>query len=183
MNYRKYLALTAFSSEQVLGQWRWLTGPDLELWHVTKAGDAFLKKPADGSVYFLDVVAGRVEMIADSEIDFEALISDVENADCWLMPSIVDGQALLGMEPGNDECLSMKQPPVLGGQVTPDNFETCCVLVHFSIAGQIHEQVKDLPPGTKIDKIQIKSKTRATKRPWWKFWDGMRPHLLLFACS
>jgi hypothetical protein len=46
------------------------------------------------------------------------------------VPPIVDGQAALGMRKGTNECLSPKHPPVLGGQIDPDNFETCNVLVH-----------------------------------------------------
>ena len=43
MNYRDYLATTTHSSDQVLGDWQWLIGTHLVLWHVTKAGDAFLR--------------------------------------------------------------------------------------------------------------------------------------------
>jgi len=63
MNYRKYLANTN-ASDHVLADWRWLTGPDLQLWLVTTAGDAFLRNLADGSIHFLDTVAGKVERIA-----------------------------------------------------------------------------------------------------------------------
>jgi hypothetical protein len=68
-----------------------------------------------------------------------------------------------------NECLSFKHPPALGGQIHPNNFETCSVLVHFWIAGQLHRQVKDLPAGAKIGKIKIEE-PGCGKRPWWKFW-------------
>ena len=152
----------------MLADWRWLTGANLQLWQVTKAGDALLRDPADGSIHFLDTVGGKVERIARDESEFESLLATDANADLWLMPDVVDGQAALGMRPGADECLSFKHPPVLGGQFDPDNFETCSVLVHFSIMGQIHRQVKDLPEGTKIGKFTIEED--GGKRPWWKFW-------------
>jgi len=115
------------------------------------------------------VIRGEVGRIADDQAAFEAAITSAEHAERWLMPKIVDGQAALGMTPGVNECLSFKHPPVLGGQLEPDNFETASVLVHFSLAGQIHQQVKDLPPGAKIGKIKIEDPA-AGKRPWWKFW-------------
>ena len=68
MNYRKYLAKTDVGDE-VLADWRWLTGPDLRLWHVTMAGDALLRNPADGSVHFLDTVAAKVELIASGVME------------------------------------------------------------------------------------------------------------------
>jgi hypothetical protein len=156
LDYRHYLAETDAPSDELLEDWRWLVGAELQLWGVTKLGDAFLRDSADGSIHFLDVIAGKVEQIAEDQSAFETAVARNENADRWLMPEIVDGQAILGMTPGPNECLSFKHPPVLGGQLDPDNFEPCHVVVHFSIAGQIHQQVKNLPPGTKIGRIKIR---------------------------
>ena len=64
MNYREYLVTTKVSSDQVLDDWRWLTGSKLQLWHVTKAGDAILCSPDDGSIHFLEVMAGKVARTA-----------------------------------------------------------------------------------------------------------------------
>ena len=71
-----------------------------------------------------------------------------ENADRWLMPQVVDLEAVIGVVCRENECLSLKHPPALGGQLDPDNIETCHIAVHFSISGQIHQQIKDLPAGT-----------------------------------
>ena len=150
MNYRDYLATTTHSSDEVLGDWQWLIGTHLVLWHVTKAGDAFLRDPADGSIHMLDTVSGNVERIAADELEFESRTVSPRNAGKWLMPDVVEGQAVLGMRPGPNECLSFS-PPALGGQLDPDNFESCNIPIHFSIAGQIHRQIKNLPPGTPID--------------------------------
>ena len=163
MDYRRYLAEIDVNGDAVLDDWRWLVGPKLQLWRVTRAGDALLRDPDDGSIHFLDVMSGKAERIADNQAAFESSVASSENADRWLMPEIVDGQAALGMIPAANECLSLKHPPALGGQIDPDNFETCSVLVHFSIAGQIHQQVKDLPPGTKIG-IRSRSRSRAAQR-------------------
>jgi hypothetical protein len=170
MDYRRYIVEATAVSDHALDDWRWLVGSQLQLWCITKAGDAFLRDPVDGSVYFLDVLAGKAERIADGESAFEKAVNLPENADRWLMPEIVDGQALLVMKPGKDECLSFKLPPVIGGQIEPDNYETCSVLVHFSLAGQIHQQVKDLPAGTKISKFKVINQKADCQRPWWKFW-------------
>jgi hypothetical protein len=171
MDVRRYFANTTHSGDEVLADWRWLIPTDLQLWKVTMAGDALLRRPADGSVHFLDVMGGTVEQIASDEAAFEAAVAVIENREKWLMPEVVEGQAALGMCPAANECLSFKTPPVLGGQLAPENFETCSVLVHFSIAGQIHKQVKDLPPGTKIGKIAIEEPSPDVRKgPWWKFW-------------
>ena len=171
MDFRKYIASTTYPSDLVLEDWRWLIGTALQLWHATKFGDALLLNPEDGSIYFLDVMAGKVERIAENEAEFESALATNDNANKWLMTDVMDGQALLGMLPGHNECLSFKHPPALGGQLDPDNFETCDIAVHLSIAGQIHRQCKDLPPGTKISNTNFESTERKiSKRPWWRFW-------------
>ena len=162
MNYREYVATTTASANDILADWRWLMTPNLQIWHVTKAGDALLRDSADGSIHFLDTIAGKVQRIAGDRAEFEGLVATGEYADQWLMPEIVDSQASLGMRPGINECLSFKHPPALGGQLEPDNFETCSIPIHFSIAGQIHRQIRDLPPGTPV--TNIKTEMRQTER-------------------
>ena len=169
MDYRPYVTPTTVSGDAVLDDWRRLTGPDLRLWLVTTLGDAMLTDPADGSVHFLDTISGTQTRDAPSAEGFEEVPQLSGDAEKWFMPDIVDGQAALGMRPTTDECISFKQPLVLGGKLSPDNFETCSVLVHFSLAGQIHKQVKDLPPGAKIGKVSV-AQPAAGNRPWWKFW-------------
>lgn len=156
MNLRDYLADTAAPGGRVLEDWRWLLGPDLQLWYVTKAGSALLRNPADGSVHFLDVAAGTVERIAANVDGFKAAVVIPENLQRWLMRAVVDQMRGRGIQPGTNQCFSFKQPPVLGGAITPENMELCDIAVHFSIAGQIHRQVKDLPPGTKIRNVKIR---------------------------
>ncbi len=45
---------------------------------------------------------------------------------------------------------SFTVPPVLGGQIELANVEVADFVVAVNIAGQLHQQVKDLPPGSKI---------------------------------
>jgi hypothetical protein len=155
MTIQDYLAKTTVSGERVLDDWRWLIGPELQLWYVTKAGNALLRMPIDGSIHFLDTAAGSVEFLASDVAAFKAAVVQKENLQRWLSPAIVEGQAAVGMTPGENECLSFKRPPILGGRLAPDNFEVSNVEVHFSVAGQIHQQVKNLPPGTKIRSVKI----------------------------
>lgn len=55
-----------------------------------------------------------------------------------------------GLTPGGDQVLSFKVPPVLGGELSPENLELADFVVAVNLTGQIHEQVKSLPPGTSI---------------------------------
>ncbi len=160
MAFRDLVAETSYEGSAILDDWDWLLQQQYELWLVTKFGDAFLKKRDEGSIHWLDTVDGSVAFVAADEAAFEKECGVAENFDKWFMPEVVKGQELLGMTPGKDQCLSFVHPPVLGGQLDPDNIEVCDIAVHFSIMGQIHRQVKDLPEGTKIDSIRIKGPGR-----------------------
>jgi hypothetical protein len=150
-----YIADTSYDEGMLLGDWNWLLKEKYSLWFVTKFGDAFLKDKTVGSIAWLNVSSGSVTTVAPNETSFLDLVKKASNAERWLMTSIVDGQAALGMIPGKDQCISYIIPPILGGKLLPDNLELTDVAVHLSIAGQIHRQVKDLPPGTKISGIEV----------------------------
>ena len=53
------------------------------------------------------------------------------------------------------QLFSYKKLPIIGGDYSLDNFEPTDMEVHFSFAGQIHNQVKDLPVGTKIKEFKF----------------------------
>jgi hypothetical protein len=53
------------------------------------------------------------------------------------------------------QCYSYKIPPVLGGSFESTNVQAISAIVHFTIMGQLHEQTRNLPPGTKISHFKI----------------------------
>jgi hypothetical protein len=61
----------------------------------------------------------------------------------------------VGLAPGNDQVLSFKVPPVLGGELSTENLEVADFVVSVNVAGQIHDQVRLLPPGAPIAGITI----------------------------
>ncbi len=52
------------------------------------------------------------------------------------------------------EIYSFRKPPILGGDYAFENVEKADLVVHFSLMGQIHEQVAKLPPGTSVSAIE-----------------------------
>jgi len=55
---------------------------------------------------------------------------------------------------GPGQVFSWRTPPALGGELVADNLEPTDVAVHFSLTGQIHRQIADLPEGTPIPEIR-----------------------------
>lgn len=143
-----------YDENDLLEQWRWLVGDKMQLILVSSLGDMFLGN-AQGQICWLDAGTGHLEQVAESQQDFEQRMQQRENADQWFVPQLVGDLIASGIRLGPGQCYSYKKPPVLGGEIEPGNFEPADLSVHFSILGQIHRQVKDLPPGTKISDIKI----------------------------
>jgi len=141
--------------ETILADWRWLIGPDKQPILLAAIGDAYLQDPADGSVHLLDVGGGGLEQIADSVEEFQQLLRDREFVTDSFVPSTIVELRGEGKVLGTGQIYSYIKPPVLGGAYSTANIEPTDISVHFSILGQIHRQVKDLPEGTSIDSIVI----------------------------
>ncbi len=136
----------------LLDDWRWLIGNTAHLILIAALGDAFLQE-TDGSVWWLDVGAGKFHKIAESEDAFKHAMA--ANVNDWFVPQLVGDLLASGVTLGPNECFSFKKPPVFGGEYNPENMEPANLSVHFSLLGQIHQQVRDLPDGTQVNSIKI----------------------------
>ena len=141
--------------QAILEDWRWLIGTEKQPILLSAIGDAFLQDPDDGSIHLLDVGSGTLEPIAASVPEFQELLRDTEFVTNVLVPQIIVEARNAGKTLGPGELYSFEHPPVLGGEYSAENMVPTDILVHFSISGQIHHQVKDLPPGTPIGEIKI----------------------------
>lgn len=137
-----------------LADWDWLPGLDaLEPFAVTAFGDVLLTGP-DG-VWFLDTLEGKLSREWDSLDAAQAALATEEGRDQYLLESLVHGALRHGVDPAPDQVLAFTVPPVIGGELTPENVSALDLVVALSISGQLHRQVKDLPPGTRISGFTV----------------------------
>jgi hypothetical protein len=141
--------------EEALESWRWIG----ELAGMTPAltnafGDVFLQGP-DGSFSFLDTLGGRLERVWPDAASLQSAINSREAQDEYLMVGLASAAGDAGLSPEPEQVLSFKVPPVLGGQLAVENLELADFVVAVNTAGQIHQQVKSLPPGTPVTGITI----------------------------
>jgi hypothetical protein len=54
---------------------------------------------------------------------------------------------------------NFRVPPVLGGALEVGNVGTIELVVGRSIAGQLHDQIRGLPPGTRISGFTVSDET------------------------
>jgi hypothetical protein len=97
--------------------------------------------------------------VASGEDEFRTLLSDSPWVTDHLAVNVIADFLANGLrlEPG--QIYSWKRPPVLGGEYELASAGRTDIAVHFSIPGQIHEQVRSLPAGTPVTDV------RATAEP------------------
>jgi hypothetical protein len=140
--------------EELLSTWRFLLPNTFNVWLVNRVGDVFAVFE-DGSVHMLDVGRGAIERVADDCDQFVTRIDEDDHADTWMMVSLVNACVKAGMKIGPNQCYGFKIPPMLGGTYEVENMEPTLLSVHYSLLGEICEQTKDLPRGTKVKRIEI----------------------------
>jgi hypothetical protein len=136
-----------------LESWQWLPIANKQAAVVTSFGDLFFQD--DDGIWFLDTLGGSLERVCDSLEDLEAILNTADGQNQYLLAGLVldATERGLSLEPG--QCYDFAVNPVLGGELEIDNVEVQDFVVAVNIAGQIHEQCKDLPPGTPISEIKI----------------------------
>lgn len=152
--------------DEILSNWEWLIGKDKFPILITAFGEAFLQDVLDGSIHFLSVTNASLSKVANTADDLKLKLSNKEFVSEFLAVQAVNDLRQLGIFLSKGQVYSYKKTPILGGNVAPDNIEPADIEVHFSLLGQIHEQVKSLPNGAAIKNIKYKLK----KSPWWKIW-------------
>jgi hypothetical protein len=138
----------------LLSEWRWLIDESCQPVIISALGDLFLRHE-DGRIFWLSSGWGQLTKIADNAEELKQLMVQPNNAEEWFNPNLVGDILMAGQRLAPGQCFGYKVPPVLGGEIEPDNFEPTDLQVHFGILGQIHRQVNDLPPGTPIGEIKI----------------------------
>lgn len=139
-----------------LESWSWLDGlagmsPALS----NAFGDVFLQAP-DGSFCFLSTLDGTLDRVWPDAAAFQAAINTPAAQDEFLLVGLVQDAFNAGLNPGPSQILAFTVLPALGGDVAVDNLTVTDFVVTVNIAGQIHEQIEDLPPGASISGFTIR---------------------------
>jgi len=146
--------LDGIDSEALLSSWQWKLKDQYQIVLISAAGDLLLADQ-QMKIHLLDVGQGTLSQIADSPEELKQLMVQPDQANEWLVTGLVSDMKNHGHNLGPNQCYSFKVLPVLGGEYELSNFEVTDLYVHFDLAGQIHQKIKDLPDGTAIGNFQI----------------------------
>lgn len=142
--------ITNIDLDDILSCWRWKLNDMKGAVAISVLGDIFLLGN-DDAVYWLQTDSGDFTKVADSLKQYEQFLSDEEKVDNWFLPLLVKDLLAAGKKLKENEVYSYKKLPVIGGEYSVDNIEPTDMSVHFAFSGQICEQIKDLPDGTKVN--------------------------------
>jgi hypothetical protein len=139
---------------RALEDWAWLPGIESMIPLATSAfGDVFLE--GEDAVWFLDTIEGKLTREWEDTTSLQEALNTADGQARFLLDGLAEAAYARGVRPDPEQVLSFKIAPVLGGAFKPDNIEVTDLVVSLSISGQLHRQVKDLPPGTRISGFTI----------------------------
>jgi len=136
-----------------LEAWQWLPIGNKRVIVITSFGDFFLQD--EDGIWFLDTLQGTLEKTCESPKELQAILNTQDGQDQYLLAGFVLAATDRGLLLGPCQCYDFAINPVIGGDLAIDNVEVQDFVVAVNIAGQIHNQCKDLPPGTPITDIEI----------------------------
>lgn len=143
---------------RALEDWAWLPVSDKRPFLASLFGDVFLED-SDG-IWMLDVLEGSLDRVFSSRQQMAAVLATGEGQDKYLLAGLAIGAARRrDLSPGPDQVLAWTLPPVLGAPVEVGNLQLMGFEVYLSLQGQLHQQVKELPPGTRISGFTIDGET------------------------
>jgi hypothetical protein len=147
-------------AEDPLEAWRWLFGAKPQMRLLTAMGDVFVLRPkgmfGGQEVCLLDTYSGELRFVEkDWESFKERMAAPDEAVSEWLKFDLLCELHEAGAELRSEHCFSPTIPPIIGGKFEPSNLSSTPWRVHLSILGQIHRQVRDMPPGTRITGIDV----------------------------
>ncbi|WP_153536492.1 T6SS immunity protein Tdi1 domain-containing protein [Actinomadura macrotermitis] len=146
MELIKYFAPEQFAAG--LESWGWIGLDGKAPVFASVFGDVLLRA-ADG-LWWLDTLQGELTRPWQSTEEVEAALNTADGQEHYLLAGLARAAWERGLVPADGEVYDFTHPPVLGGELDPDNLGVIDFATGLNIAGQIHDQVRDLPPGTPI---------------------------------
>jgi len=139
---------------RALDSWKWLPLDGLTILAVSAFGEVFFRNNT-GAIFHLDTIEGQLSKVANDTEELASILDDEEAQDKILLGGFVIGARTRGMVLDEGECYDFKIAPILGGPMNAEQLGKTSFVVKLDFAGQIHEQVKDLPAGAKISHITV----------------------------
>lgn len=134
---------------EALDTWAWIGLDGKAPLFTSLFGDVFLR--ADDGIWWLNTIDGEFERVWDSLDELEAELNTADGQAKYLMSALAEELARRGLVPGEDEIYDFTHPPSLGGELEPGNVDLTAMAMGVNILGQIHDQLRAIPPGARVN--------------------------------
>jgi Domain of unknown function (DUF1851) len=138
---------------RALESWAWLDLSSTAPVFTSLFGDVFLR--ADDGWWYLDTIEGTLSRRWATQEELAAELVTDEGQDQYLLGGLALEARQRGIDLQPQQVYDFRLPPVLGGAFDVENIVAVDFVVAVNIAGQLHDQVRDLPPGTSISEIKF----------------------------
>lgn len=138
---------------RALESWAWLDLTHKTPFATSLFGDVFFVSH-DG-YWFLDQLEGSLSKVATTRDDLLTVWGSPEGQDHYLLGGLAHSAAVRGLSLKDSEVYTFEIPPILGGKRDLANVRVMDFVVALNIAGQSHDQVRKLPPGTEISGFEV----------------------------
>lgn len=144
---------TANEYARALDSWAWLDLSGKTPAFASLFGDVFFR--SGNGWWFLDTIEGTLARRWATQEELAAELATDDGQDQYLLGGLAFSAHERGivLEPG--DVYDFRVPPALGGPFDIENITAIAFAVSLTIAGQLHDQIRDLPPGTRISEIKI----------------------------
>jgi hypothetical protein len=133
--------------------WAWLGLAGKTPIFASAFGDIFFTA-ADG-FWFLDTVEGTLTRPWRTADELNAALNSADGQDMYLLSTLAAEAERAGLIAGPNQVYDFKITPALGGPIDVSNIGVIDFVVGVNITGQLHEQLRGVPPGTKIAGVTI----------------------------
>jgi Domain of unknown function (DUF1851) len=136
-----------------LKSWAWVDIAGKTPLFTSLFGDVFFEDQT--GVWMLDLLVGKLKCVWPDRQQCAADLATEAGQDDYLLAGLAISVNARGLVLGEDQVYEFARPPVLGGAVSIDQVGMADFVVTVNIAGQIHDQVRHLPPGAKVGRTTL----------------------------
>jgi hypothetical protein len=131
-----------------LDSWGWIGLEGKTPVFTSALGDVFFRA-ADG-FWFLDRLAGTLTHPWETAEQLQADLDTAEGQSRYLSANLVWAAHERGLVLSSTQVYDFAVPPIMGGAQGVENLAVSDFEAAVNIAGQIHDQLRSVPPGTPI---------------------------------
>ena len=118
--------------------------------------------------WYLDVIGGSLEMLWPDAASLQAVLDSDDGQDEFLLGAIALAADQQGLSLSANQVYVFNPPPVLGGSFEVANLFATDFIVAVNIGGQIHGQLRNRPPGTKVGQVTVDASPEPKMSKFWQ---------------